>query len=146
MRWQYLRPRHYEFITNGKTLWFYQPEQKQVTVGDAQQVFKNGVGGSFLSDFSLVRDRNTSILKAVNATTLVVELIPKRQNPEVKLMQILIDKGAFDIIAVTTWNQQNDTTRFEFSKIYFGDSHPAMYEFHPPGDITVIQGNEQLIK
>ena len=139
MRWQYLQPRHYEFITNGKTLWFYQPREKQVSIGNAQKVFKDGVGSAFLSDFSSVRKNNTCTIESVTDQTIIIKLVPKKTTPRVSVIQIQLSKDTFNIEQVTTWNQQNDTTDFEFQKIHFAPSHPAMFEFTPPKGITIIQ-------
>ncbi len=142
MRWQYLQPRHYEFITNGKTLWFYQPQEKQVSIGNAQKAFENGVGSAFLSDFSSVRKNNTCTLESETNKAIVIKLVPKKATPKVTSIQIQISKDKFNIDQVTTWNQQNDTTHFEFKKIHFAPSHPAMFEFTPPEGITIIQEDE----
>lgn len=142
MRWQYLQPRHYEFITDAKTLWFYQPDAKQVSIRNAEKVFEDGVGSAFLSDFSSVRKNNTCTIEAVTEETIDIRLTPKKQNPSVKSILIQISRQTFIITHVTTWNQQNDTTKFEFTHIHFGSSHPAMFKFTPPEGTTLIQEDQ----
>ena len=54
MKWEYLEPQQHQIITNSKMLWIYRPAQNQIIIGDAQNFFKQGAGGAFLSDISLI--------------------------------------------------------------------------------------------
>lgn len=139
MRWQYLQPHHHEFITDGETLWFYQPLEEQVSIGSAKAAFEDGVGGAFLSDFSRVRRDNTTSIINTTDLDITLELIPKKQNPRVKSIEIQFSRADFMIRQVTIINEQEDVTRFEFDQIHFGDSHPSMFSFTPPAGTTIIQ-------
>ena len=39
MSWEYKTPEAQSFVTDGDTLWFYQPDLKQVTLGDFKKSF-----------------------------------------------------------------------------------------------------------
>lgn len=139
MRWQYLLPHHHEYITDGETLWFYQPLENQVQIGKAEEAFKNGAGGNFLSDFSMVRLNYTCSVKEQSESDITLKLIPKKPSSAVMAIEIQLGLSDFIIHQVTTWNQQKDITRFKFTKIHFAESHPAMFSFTPPEGTVVIQ-------
>lgn len=143
MKWQYLKPRHHEFITNGKTLWFYQPLENQVSISDAAQFFKAGAGGAFLSDFSQVRTHYTVRIKNSQArdtnNEITLELIPKQPIPDVAGIEITVALPGYDILRVLTRNPHDNTTTLHFGNIEFVKTDPAWFEFTPPDDISIIQ-------
>lgn len=138
MRWQYLLPHHHEFITDGKTLWFYQPLEKQVSIGSAEKAFQDGLGSAFLSDFSTVRTNYTTSITGQTEKTVTIRLIPENTNPKVKSIEIQLSKTDDMIRQVTIFNVQDDITRFNFNNIHFAESHPSMFTFTPPEGTTVI--------
>lgn len=141
MKWQYLMPEHHEIITNGQDLWIFRPQEKQVMHGSAVQFFTAGAGGAFLSDISLVRKNYTPRIKETTADRITIELISKNPTPDVSAIELHISRTNHEIIQVITRNQYDDTTKFDLYNIQFKPSDPAMFEFTPKDDITIIEMN-----
>ena len=139
MKWQYLTPSPHEFITNGKTLWFFQPLEGQVSVSSASDFFKGGAGGAFLSDFSIVRSFYEFRIKSSGPDTITLELIPRQPRPDVAAIEITVLKNSLEIRQVLTRNQQDDTTKITFNQVRFTPSDPALFEFTPPEGIEIIK-------
>ncbi len=139
MRWQYILPRPYVFITNGQTIWFYQPRENQISVGNAGDFFKAGAGGTFLSDFSQVRENYSSRLKTVSVNDYTLELTPKKAVPEVALIEIKAHRPSHEIYQVITQNIHSDTTTFDFTDTRFVSPDPDLFEFIIPEGISVIE-------
>ena len=139
MKWQYLSPGHHEFITNGKTLWFYQPLENQVSVSDAAAFFKAGSGGSFLSDVSLVRENYTATIKKEFDTAVIIQLLPKNPSPDISAIDLHVLLKNRNIIEVVTYNAHQDTTRIRFENIVFKTFDKDLFEFKPPEDISIIE-------
>ena len=138
MRWKYMAPEHHEIITNGKSLWIFRPQENQVMQGDASSFFKAGAGGAFLSDISLVRKNYTIRLKDVTADYVEIDLVAKKQTPDISLIVIRISQKNSEIQRVVTYNVYDDTTLFEFSNIQFKKIDPGIFEFKAPKGSNVI--------
>lgn len=138
MKWQYLQPEHYEFITNGKTLWLYQPEENQVIVSNADSFFQAGGGGTFLSNFSSVRKNYLATIAQTTLDEIMIKLIPNIPIPKVVSIDIWIKKQSYEISQVITRDELDNTTQIYFKNLSFAQSHPAMFEFAPPDGTTIL--------
>jgi len=138
MRWEYLEPEKYEIITNGKTLWIYRPEENQVLQGNAESFFKSGAGGAFLSDITLVRKNYIITTKDVTADYTELDLVAKKETPDISLIVIRVSKTTSDIVRIVTRNVYGDTTLFEFNDIQFKSVNPSRFEFIVPKGSNVV--------
>ncbi|WP_300457698.1 outer membrane lipoprotein carrier protein LolA [Desulfobacula sp.] len=138
MKWEYMEPEHHEIITNGKWLWIFRPQENQVMKGDAAQFFKSGAGGAFLSDISLVRKNYSITIKQVTTDYVAIELVAKKQTPEISSIVIRISKKTNEIVRVVSYNPYDDTTLFEFTHIQFGKIDPEVFEFKAPQGVDII--------
>ncbi len=138
MRWEYLEPEKHEIITNGKALWIYRPEEKQVMQGNAESFFKTGAGGAFLSDISLVRKNYIITTKEATDDYTELDLVAKKETPDISLIVIRVSKKTSDIVRIVTRNMYGDTTLFEFNDIQFKPVAPSRFEFTIPKGSNVV--------
>ena len=138
MRWEYLEPEKHEIITNGKSLWIYQPEENQVMQGSAESFFKTGAGGAFLSDISLVRKNYIITIKEVTDDYTELDLVAQKETPDISLIVIRVSKKNNDITRIVTRNIYGDTTLFEFNDIRFISIDPSGFEFVVPKGANVV--------
>ncbi|MCP3875909.1 MAG: outer membrane lipoprotein carrier protein LolA [Desulfobacteraceae bacterium] len=141
MKWEYFEPERHEIITNGKLLWIFRPDEKQVMQGDATQFFKSGGGGAFLSDISLVRKNYTISIKEVTDNYVEIDLVSKKKIQDISSIVIRISKKTSEIKRVVTYNVYDDTTLFEFSEIQFQKIDPSVFEFKPPVGLDIVEMN-----
>ncbi len=141
MNWEYLEPEVHKIITDGVSLWIYQPDENQVMIGDAENFFKSGAGGAFLSDISLIRKNYTIKVKEMAADYVEIDMIAKTPTPEISSIVIRISQKTNEILRVITYNEVNDTTLFEFYDIQFKKLNPAIFEFTPPEGSNIIDLN-----
>ena len=138
MRWEYLEPEQHEIITNGKSLWIYRPEEKQVMQGSAESFFKAGAGGAFLSDIALVRKNYIITIKDITDEYTELDLAAKNETPDISLIVIRVSKKTSDITRIVTRNAYGDTTLFEFNDIRFLSIDPSRFEFTVPKGSNVV--------
>jgi len=138
MRWEYLEPEQHEIITNGKSLWIYRPEEKQVMQGEADSFFKAGAGGAFLSDIALVRKNYIITIKDITDEYTELDLAAKNETPDISLIVIRVSKKTSDITRIVTRNAYGDTTLFEFNDIRFLSIDPSRFEFTVPKGSNVV--------
>jgi outer membrane lipoprotein carrier protein len=139
MKWVYTAPTEHRIITDGKTLWIFRPDQHQVVTGDADQFFKSGAGGAFLSDISLIRKKYAIEIKENQKDHVLLEFTPKASKEEIASITVQVMKETFTIKKVVTVNAYGDTTELVFSDIRFLNLDDGIFDFEIPDNVDVIQ-------
>ena len=139
MKWEYTEPETHQIITNGKTLWIYRPDEKQVMAGDAERFFKSGAGGAFLSDISLIRTHFDIRLKEIATDYFELDLVNKNESAEITSIVMRISRHTYEIIRAVSYNPFDDSTLFEFYDIRFTPLDPGLFEFSIPAGADLIQ-------
>lgn len=144
MRWEYEKPERQQIITDGKNLWVYRPDDKQVSVGSFPAFFGDGKGASFLSNISLLRQKFHIILMGRNdAGDYLLHLKPMESNPDIAQIQLTVSKKTFFVYQVVTLNSYGDETRIELTQIEPKDTlDNELFIFKIPENTDVIQLNE----
>lgn len=144
MRWEYATPETHAIITDGKTLWIYRPEDRQVIIGDALAYFGDGKGASFLSNIRLISEAFTvSVAPPAGEGRYTLRLVPHRKQLDLNEIYLNIDKTTFDIVGVLTINAYDDQTRLEFKNLRFSDDIAEdLFHFQPPAGTDVLKLEE----
>lgn len=98
MRWNYSEPDPQIILYDGKTLSIYTEKDHQLLVTSAQQL-NNDITYSFFAgtkniadDFSLQRPNDRYEFKLPGQSLRVIRLIPRKPHPQIKAVQIWLDK------------------------------------------------------
>lgn len=158
-RFNYTKPKQ-QIVSNGKKVWYYLPDQKQVLMMDLSQLYSQGNGvalnylagiGHVSSDFTIrfsaeARDKKGNYL---------LELVPKKPSPAIAKLQLTVDGGAvesfvthghpstpFPIVTSTVTDQMGNTTRIEFANIKTNRGMDGgKFNFKIPAGVEVV-GNK----
>ncbi len=135
MRWDYRTP-YQKLISDGQTLWYYQPEEKQVLISDISKMIKEYgflMGeGDLKRDFKLIQLKESKLL---NDNIYIIELLPKEPHPALAKLVLTVEKRNFYIIQTDVIDEVGNITRTRFSDIKINTNLP-FYLFHftiPPG-------------
>jgi outer membrane lipoprotein carrier protein len=147
MRWDYTVPNQ-KFISNGTTLWFYQPEENQVFVSDVGQVLKEKTPLAFLAgegnlnrDFSLIQFNEAAPGKEENH---VLELAPKEPQAGLAKLVLTIDKKSYYVLQVDVVDELGNVTRTRFNDINTNIVLPvSMFQFTIPPGTEVLKVQDQ---
>ena len=141
MRWESEQPDPMLFVTNGVTLWMYQPRENQVTVGLTDEVLGGSQGASFLSDVRLLRKQFQIDLDPNGSDERArLRLTPREGAFDIAFITMTISRATHDVIEVVTTNQYDDTTRIVFRDITFQQVFPdSLFEFEIPEGTDVLQ-------
>lgn len=144
MRWEYATPETHAIITDGKTLWIWRPEDRQVIIGDALAYFGDGKGASFLSNIRLIPEAFTVSGAPPAAEGFhTLRLIPHRKQLDIQEIYINIHKDSYDIVGVRTINAYGDETRLEFKNLEFSDDMAEdLFDFKAPAGTDVLKLEE----
>src|SRR5438067_13650516 len=75
MRWDYAGPDRQTIVSDGETLWIYQPEEKQVLKAPLREAFQVTTPVTFLAGFVLVERDFTLTLESIAGDYGVVRLV-----------------------------------------------------------------------
>ncbi|MGB7574589.1 MAG: outer membrane lipoprotein carrier protein LolA [Thermodesulfobacteriota bacterium] len=146
MRWDYAVPNQ-KLISDGHSLWYYQPEEKQVLLSDVSRVLKEKTPLAFLSgegnlgrDFNLVNLKESVSQKEAN---YVVELTPKEPLATFSKLILTVDKRTYTVLQADVFDGLGNLTRTRFIdiKTNVGLSN-TFFQFAIPPGTEVIKMQE----
>lgn len=146
MRWDYRVPNQ-KLISNGSTLWFYQPEEKQVFVSDVEKVLKEKTPLAFLAGEGDLR-RDFKLLNFNEAISqkddhYVVELAPVEQNPMLAKLVLTVDKKNYYVVQADVIDSLGNVTRTRFLEIKTNVGlSPSFFQFTIPPGTEILQMRE----
>jgi len=150
--WQYEEPNDQEIVSDGRTMWVYLPESRQVIESDLSLASRGGAVNpvTFLSSLgNLSRDffigyasPNTD-----SAGNYILDLRPKQSSQLIRNLRIVVDGGAaqeqvnprgrlyFPILSTTVTDPSDNQTTIEFSnlRVNRGLSRADFRFMQPPG-------------
>src|SRR2546421_11929352 len=144
MRWEYKSPEEKLFVSDGKTVYFYVPADRQVTKEPVKQSFDDRIPLMFLLGQSNLRNEFTRFellnTKPFFEGTKVVRMYPKRKTDfEEILMEV--DPGAYLIRRLVLAHMDGSRSEFIFSDIRTNTGvRASMFDFKLPPGVEVVQG------
>jgi outer membrane lipoprotein carrier protein len=156
-RFNYIRPKQ-NIISNGKNVWYYLPENRQVILTDTAKLFSGGNGmalsyltglGSLAEDFDIKLIADTPDKKG----NFQLELVPRKNNPAVAKLHLFVSGNAvekyrnsvtgeafFPIAASILFDQMGNRTTIEYSRIMLNSGLGSdRFSFKPPAGVEVIK-------
>lgn len=141
MRWTYQKPFRQEIISDGKTLWNYRPEEKQVVVTPMSQTLQGKVPSTFLAGLgNLKSDFQIRWAKGpASKENYFLELTPHESQGSLERLLLLVDRGTYRILQAKIQDVMGNVTQISFSKIQF-DNRPSdsLFTFTPPKGVEVF--------
>lgn len=156
-RFNYSKPKQ-QIISNGKKVWYYLPDQKQVMVMELSQLFEGGNGvvlnyltgmGHVSRDFNITfgtepRDKKGNYL---------LELTPKQKSAAMAKIELSIQAEAVDqfvakghpstpfpIVSSTVFDQVGNATRIEFSNVRTNHGvDSGKFSFKIPAGVEIVK-------
>jgi len=146
MRWDYKTPSQ-KLITNGITLWYYQPEENQVFVSDIARVVRERTPLAFLAgegdlsrDFTLLNLNEPATQKG---EAFVLELVPKEPYAALAKLVLTVDKKTFYVVQADIFDELGNVTRTRFVNIKTNVNLPSsFFEFKIPPGAEVLKMQE----
>lgn len=155
--WQYQEPSKQEIVSDGRTMWVYLPESRQVIESDLTLASRGGAANpvTFLSGLGNL-SRDFSIAYASpntdSAGNYILELHPKQTSPLMRNLRIVVDRDAaqaqasgsnrvyFPILSTTVTDPSDNQTIIEFKNIRVNRGLArADFLFIPPPGVEVVK-------
>ena len=156
-RFNYTKPKQ-QIISNGKQVWFYLAENKQVMVSPVADMFKGGnsIALNYLTGLGHVsRDFNASFANEPQDKNgdYQLELVPKSPSPVLARLQLTVSAAAvesflrdgsvqnlFPVVASVIHDAGGNQTRIEYSRVRVNKGLAnSRFSFKVPQGVEVIK-------
>jgi outer membrane lipoprotein carrier protein len=156
-RFNYAKPKQ-QIVSNGKQVWFYLPENKQVMVSTVAEMFKGGnnIALNYLTGLGHVsRDFNASFAKESldKNGNYQLELLPKNPSAVLAKLQLTVSAAAVDhflrdgsvqdifpVIASVIYDAGGNQTRIEYSRVRVNKGlASSRFSFKVPQGVEVVK-------
>lgn len=146
MRWDYKFPNQ-KLISNGQTLWYYQPEENQVFVSDVAKVLKEKAPLAFLSgEGDLGRDFKVNESISEKEDVFIIELVPKEPHAALSKLTLSVDKKTYYVVQTDVFDGLGNVTRTRFTDIKININLPTfLFQFNIPSGAEVIKMQESSV-
>lgn len=155
--WQYQEPTEQEIVSDGRTMWVYLPESRQVIESDLTLASRGGSVNPVtflagLGDLSHDFFISYAIPNTDSQGNYILELRPKQSSPLIRSLQIVVDRDAaqaranssnlvyFPILSTTVTDPSDNQTIIEFSNIRVNRGlSRADFRFMQPPGVEVVK-------
>ncbi len=143
-RWEYTSPEEQLFVSDGKTVYFYVPSDKQVNREAVKDTFDDRIPLMFLLGRSNLADefKNFELLNTQPflAGTKVVRMTPKRKT-DLKELIMEVDPQNFQIRRLVLDHNDGSHSEFIFSNIRTNTGLKAtLFDFKVPPGVQIVEG------
>jgi len=145
MRWEYRKPDERLYVTDGKTLWAYNPLDKQVMVQEVEAAFTSRLPLAFLAgDCQLRNAFQVSLLEHAGtraaAGSAILDLRPKQPEGGIDRMLLEVNLQTGLVERATLFDAAGNTTVIALSDIAVNPGLPdRQFSFSPPAGTTVVK-------
>ncbi|HEX8960435.1 MAG TPA: outer membrane lipoprotein carrier protein LolA [Geobacteraceae bacterium] len=156
-RFNYTKPRQ-QIISNGKSVWYYLPDNKQVMVSDVATLFAGGnaIALSYLTGMGRLSADFTAAFAGEGRDKkgdYVLDLVPKKKSQVVAKLQLTVSARAveefrasgtvrdpFPIVSSVVYDQFGNRTRIDYSRIRVNRGIGSdRFTFKVPAGVEVIK-------
>lgn len=139
MDWTYEAPEKQRFVADGKTLWFFQPDLNQVTVGDFTQSFSSELPVSFLLGMGNLKADFSVIESCTSEAGVVIKLQPKVADQSLDEFYLLVEKTKHSPLGAKIVDVGGNETAIVFEKTSLNTSlKEESFKFEIPKGVDVI--------
>jgi len=140
MRWDYRTPQAQLIVSDGTTLWIYQPAERQVLKAPFKAAFVSTTPISFLTGVGRIGDdfRAEADPRGCEGDRVYVRLVPK-STPDVGALALGVTRGTFDIVEARVTDPIGNTTTLAFTNVERNVDIPdAEFHFELPPGVDVV--------
>jgi len=143
MRWLYEVPEEQLLVTNGETLWLFDPLLENVTIQKLEKL-TDGTALSFLLGLGdLQADFNRRLISQVLLTSsdaLIVELEPKKAAANLSFIQLAVNPVTYNLQIIALMDQEGNYRTIELGSMHYNlVLEDNLFEFKVIQDMEVIE-------
>jgi outer membrane lipoprotein carrier protein len=140
MRWIYSKPERKEFVSDGRKVYSYIPEDRQVMVADVPPDDQATTPALFLAGKGqIVRDFTTEFESSPPAGIVALKLTPKKYEAEYEYFVIMVDAKSLQLRGLATKDRQGGLSVLSFTNLKENTgTSDKEFAFRVPRGVDVI--------
>ncbi len=140
MRWTYTSPEKKEFVSDGRKIYAYIPEDHQVIVSDVPPDDQATTPALFLAGKGdLVRDFTAQAADSSIPGSVAIKLTPRKPEQEYEYLVVTADPSTLQIRALTTRDRQGGESTLAFTNLKENQRiSDKEFAFRIPGGVDVV--------
>lgn len=115
MRWDLDGDEPQIIVSDGKTVWFYQPADEQVLKAPLDSVFRSTTPVSFLTGVGKIADDFAVRIKSQTPDRIELLLDPKRAKEDLGSLELVVEPDSLDITEARITDPVGNVTDLKFS-------------------------------
>ncbi|KAF0123465.1 MAG: outer membrane lipoprotein carrier protein [bacterium] len=144
LRWDYYHPNKQEIVTDGKTLWMYMSQDKQVMISELSKVYRSNTSTFFLSGMgNLKRDFDVQLVEPTLKNEdkgYLLRLVPKEPQSNLNELFLLVDKVSFQVAETYFYDFYGNLIRIKFKNPVINRGlSDSIFVFTIPKGVEVIE-------
>ncbi|MEN6441137.1 MAG: outer membrane lipoprotein carrier protein LolA [Syntrophobacter sp.] len=148
MRWEYDKPELQVFTANNHFAWLYVPSDNQVSLFDAGKLFASPLAQTFFDGAVGLKNHFDVTLDAAQSTkgSAVLKLVPKQEDPTVKLLFLWIDLQSYRITRIDSQDLLGNTNKIILESLaQVPNLDPRLFHMEIPQATTVTDAEGQTL-
>jgi outer membrane lipoprotein carrier protein len=138
MRWEFEAPEKQTIVSDGETLYSYDPDLNQVVETPLKQALKSSSATSFLLGIGNISHDFKAAFASPPAPNGLVDLILDAKTGGYKI-EVGLDPKTYNLMTLTLTDQLGDVTKIDFSEIHDNVELPdSLFEFKAPPGADVV--------
>ncbi|MBI2413480.1 MAG: outer membrane lipoprotein chaperone LolA [Deltaproteobacteria bacterium] len=134
MRWEYKKPLQDLIVSNGKTVWVFQPDLSQAI----EKPFDAGAAGLATDFLSGIGDLKKNFKVKVSDSDTIT-LVPKDTGENIKKITLSLDAGGL-VKKTTIDDAYGNETSITFKNMKTNtELKDSLFEFKPPKGVTIVK-------
>jgi len=140
MRWVYTSPEKKEFVSDGRKIYSYIPQDRQVMVADVPPDNLATTPALFLTGKGdIARDFTASYVEGATPGSVALKLVPRRAEPDYEHLVVTLDPSTLQIRALTTRDRQGGESTLTFTNLKENQRVPdKAFMFRIPRGVDVV--------
>jgi outer membrane lipoprotein carrier protein len=141
MRWDYVRPEKKLMVSDGGTLWVYEPEDEQAFKQSLKDNALPAQVSFLLGEGKLAQEFDATFTKldGIGADELALKMVPKTGTAAYRYLVFVVDNKSGQVKRTVIYDQAGGTNRLSFVDVEqnkgVDDSH---FKFTPPAGTHVL--------
>jgi len=139
MKWTYTSPEPQVLVSNNKMLWFYLPEERQVTKALIRDIYTDNTPALFLAGKGRLADTFDVAEVSREPGKITVVLIPKRKNQGLERLVLFADDKNYQITGSKVYDGLGNQTEILFRQIEINPKFPDdLFDFKVPAGVDLL--------
>ncbi len=140
MRWQLGGEEPQLIVADGRTIWFYQPEEGQVLKAPFDAAFRSTTPISFLTGVGKIAEDFEVAIVARDGERIDLVLDPRRQEADLGQLRLGVDARTYEIVTAEVVDPVGNVTRLSFSEQQRNTGlADAEFQFEVPAGVDVVE-------